>query len=181
VLDARPSFVIHQLTDLPPNLDPGLLAEYIPRNARIRIEGTRNLIAASVAAGARRFVAQSIAWAYAAGPEPHGEDDPLDIAADGLRGVTVRAVAALEASVLGAPDLDGVVLRYGQFYGPGTGRDEPSAAATAPLHVDRAASAALLALVRGRNGAYNVAENERAVSTAKIRREMGWEPSVRLL
>jgi nucleoside-diphosphate-sugar epimerase len=73
---ARPEAVIHQLTDLPQAFDEKELAASYPRNARIRTEGTRNLIAAAKAAGARRFIVQSIAFAYAPGPEPHVEDDP---------------------------------------------------------------------------------------------------------
>ncbi len=77
VVRARPEVVIHQLTDLPDILDPAHLADWLTRNSRLRIEGTANLVAAAQAAGTRRLIAQSIAFAYAAGPEPHGEDDPL--------------------------------------------------------------------------------------------------------
>jgi len=174
LVEIRPAAVIHQLTDLPPGLDPGRMAEFLPRNARIRAEGTRNLVAAALAAGARRLVAQSIAWAYAPAPGPWREDDPLDLAAEGPRGVTVAGVAALEDAVLGTPGLEGIVLRYGRLHGPGTGRDEPDEAM--PLHVDDAAAAALLALARGRPGTYNVAATEGTLSTAKIRRELGWRP-----
>src|SRR5262249_22492938 len=65
---ARPDIVVHQLTDLPPGLDPDRMAEGTRRNARMRGEGTRNLVAATLAAGAHRLVAQSIAWMYAPGP-----------------------------------------------------------------------------------------------------------------
>ena len=68
-----------QLTDLPRGLDPRRMAEGIARNARIRSEGTRNLVAAALAAGTRRLIAQSIAWAYAPGSKPHAEEDPLDM------------------------------------------------------------------------------------------------------
>ena len=74
MLAAKPDIVVHQLTDLPPGLDPSRMGEAVVRNARIRDEGTRNLVAAAVASGVRRMVAQSIAWAYAPGPEPHGEE-----------------------------------------------------------------------------------------------------------
>src|SRR5262249_2665888 len=74
---ARPEVVIHQLTDLPEEPDPGKIAASLAANARIRIEGTPNLIAAAKAAGARRMIAQSIAFAYAPGPEPRAETDPL--------------------------------------------------------------------------------------------------------
>src|ERR1044072_7675989 len=94
LLAARPDIVIHQLTDLPPGLDPAQMDAGRIRNARIREEGTHNLIAAAVAAGAKRLVAQSIAFAYAPGPTPYHEESPLDPAA--------RAVASLEQQVLAA-------------------------------------------------------------------------------
>ncbi len=139
---AHPEIVIHQLTDLPKDLDPAHMGAAIARNARIRTEGTRNLVAAAVAAGARRLIAQSIAWAYAPGNEPHSESDPLDVAAQGDRGVTVRGVVDLEERALQSPPLAGVVLRYGQLYGPGTHADaavEPRAAARGCRGVCRAA------------------------------------------
>lgn len=95
VVAFRPDLVMHQLTDLPD--DAALLPERVGANARIRSEGTRNLIAAAQAAGAKRFLAQSIAW------EP-----PVG------RGAVIKDH---EAAVL---DIGGVVVKYGQFYGPGT-------------------------------------------------------------
>src|SRR5258708_1385653 len=154
VVRAKPEVVIHQLTDLPPGLDPARMAEALPRNARIRSEGTRNLVNAALVAGARRFIAQSIAWAYAPGDEPHDELDPLDVGASGDRRVTVYGVAELERLALGSAPLDGVVLRYGQLYGPGTGRDKPQG--TCPLHVEAAARAALAAIPKGNPGACNL-------------------------
>src|SRR5262249_4013162 len=85
---ARPDIVVHQVTDLPPGLDPARMAEATLRNARVRREGTRKLVGATLAAGVHRVVAQSIAWMYAAGPEPHAEDDPLDVQATGARAIT---------------------------------------------------------------------------------------------
>jgi nucleoside-diphosphate-sugar epimerase len=117
-IEAQPEIVVHQLTDLPQTFDEQEVAASYPRNARIRVEGTRNLIAAARAAGARRFIVQSIAFAYAAGREPHVEDDPLNLA-DGPRVVTVRGASEMEGQVL-ASGLEAVVLRYGLLYGPGT-------------------------------------------------------------
>ncbi len=96
VVDFAPDLVMYQLTDLPD--DASRIAERGAANARIRTEGTANLIAAAQAAGAGRFLAQSIAWTPSAGNESR---------------------EALEAQAL-AYDGTGVVLRYGQFYGPGT-------------------------------------------------------------
>jgi nucleoside-diphosphate-sugar epimerase len=173
-----PDIDIHQLTDLPKGLDPSRMSEAIARNARIRDEGTRNLVNAAIAAGARRLIAQSIAWAYAPGPEPHSERDPLDLDAQGDRSVSVRGVAALENRVLTSPPLAGVVLRYGQVYGPGTGFDAPRG--SAPLHVDAAAYAALLAIDKGAPGIYNVAETNEYVVTDRARSELGWRADFRV-
>lgn len=173
-----PDVVIHQLTDLPKGLDPARMAEAVGRNARIRDEGTRNLVRAAIAAGVTRLVAQSIAWIYAPGPEPHAEGDALDIGADGSRGITTRGVAALESQVLNAPPLAGIVLRYGQIHGPGTGADKPRD--YAPLHVDAAAYAALLAIDKGTPGAFNVAGPNERVTIDKARVELGWDADFRL-
>ncbi len=178
MIAARPDIVIHQLTDLPPDLDPAKMADAIERNARIREEGTRNLIEAAIAAGARRLIAQSIAWMYAPGPQPHDEIDPLDQTAKGPRGVTLAGVVSLETQTLRSPPLDGIVLRYGQLYGPGTGSDKPRG--QAPLHVDAAAHAAFLAIDRGRPGFYNIAEPNDLIATGKAHRELGFDASFRL-
>jgi nucleoside-diphosphate-sugar epimerase len=170
----RPEVVVHQLTDLPDRLEPSGLVEALARNARIRTEGTRNLVAAAVRAGTRRLVAQSIAWAYAPGTEPHHEDDPLDVSAEGIRGVTVRGVAELERLVTSVPRIDGLVLRYGQVYGPGTWSAGPSG--SAPVHIGAAARAAALAVARGLPGIYNIVEDGGSASNAKARVQLGWDP-----
>jgi nucleoside-diphosphate-sugar epimerase len=174
-IDAQPAAVVHQLTDLPQTFDEQNLAASYPRNARIRVEGTRNLIAAALTAGARRFVVQSIAFAYSPGREPYVEDDPLNLA-DGPRLVTVRGAADMEQQVL-ASGMEGVVLRYGLFYGPGTWNDDPSRKPA--LHIDAAAQATVLALTRGAPGIYNIADDDGAVSIEKARRELGFDPGFR--
>jgi len=103
VIQTRPDIVIHQLTDLTGLLDPSRREEMLARNARLRIEGTPNLVAAAIAAGARRLIAQSIAFAYAEGAEPHAETDPLASGESGPGAVTARGVRALEEAVLHAP------------------------------------------------------------------------------
>jgi len=174
----QPDIIMHQLTDLALGLDPKLMDEARVRNARIRSEGTKNLVAAALAGGARRIIAQSIAWAYAPGPQPYAENDALDLEAEGTRGITVRGVATLERLTTTSQPLGGIVLRYGQLYGPGTGNDTPSG--SAPLHVDAAAQAALLSIQRGEPGVYNIAEDTGFISIAKARRELGWDPGFRL-
>jgi nucleoside-diphosphate-sugar epimerase len=174
---ARPEVVVHQLTDLPPGLDPARMADAAQRNARIRDDGTRNLVAAALAAGVRRMLAQSIGWAYAEGPLPHAEDDPLDTDYDGPRAVTLRGVASLEHQVLEAP-LDAIVLRYGRLYGPGTGFD--AAAGAAPIHIDAAAHATALAVAHGTPGIYNIAEDDGTLACDKAKRELGWSAAWRI-
>jgi nucleoside-diphosphate-sugar epimerase len=177
VVKAKPEVVIHQLTDLPRVVeDEAQLAPSYPRNARIRIEGTRNLIAAGQAASARRFIVQSVAFAYVPGAEPHSETDPLNVA-EGSRAVTVRAAADMERQVL-MSGLEAIVLRYGFFYGPGTWHAEP--VRKPPLHIDAAAQATLLAVTRCRPGIYNIAEDDGTVSIAKARTELGFDPAFRL-
>lgn len=105
--------VMHQLTDLPDRAE--LISAQAERNARIRTEGTRNLLQAAGTAGIDRFIAQSIAWTPASGG---------------------TSVAEHERLIL---DAGGVVLRYGQFYGPGT--YYPDTSPEAPrVHIDEAAS-----------------------------------------
>jgi 2-alkyl-3-oxoalkanoate reductase len=176
---ARPDVLVHELTSLPKRLDFRKEGIYEPTN-RLRTEGTRILLDAARAAGTRRFVCQSIAFAY----RPEGgrvktEDDPLmdDIA--GNFGSGVRALNEMEALVLGAEDVEGVVLRYGFFYGPGTyyGEDGTTTADVRRrrmpvvgkgtglfsfVHVDDAADATVAAVERGAAGIYNVADDEPA-------------------
>jgi nucleoside-diphosphate-sugar epimerase len=90
----------------------------------------------------------------------------------------VQGVIALEDLTLKSPPLEGVVLRYGRLYGPGTPSDRASN--SAPLHVDAAAYAALLAIDHGDPGIYNIAESNRNVATEKARAELGWTPDFRL-
>jgi nucleoside-diphosphate-sugar epimerase len=174
---AKPAVIIHQLTDLPRQFDEARIVASYAKNARIRSEGTRNLIAAAQAAAARRFIVQSIAFAYAAGREPHPETDPLNLA-DPVRAVTVKGAVDMEQQVLSASGLDAIVLRYGLLYGPGTWREASSGQKPA-LHVDAAAHAALLAITRGADGVYNIADDDGAVSIAEARTELGFDPRFR--
>jgi nucleoside-diphosphate-sugar epimerase len=174
---ARPDVVLHQLTDLPPGLDPARMAEGTQRNARMRSQGTQNLVAAALGAGVHRLFAQSIAWMYAPGKEPHSEDDSLDIDARGTRVINVAGVATLERLTTSSPAIEGIVLRYGHLYGPGTGASTAEAPA---LHVDAAAVAAVLALEKAKRGIYNIAEPSGYLSTEKAQRELGFDAGARL-
>jgi nucleoside-diphosphate-sugar epimerase len=174
----RPDIVIHQLTDLPPRLDPSLMGEAVLRNARIREEGTRNLVTAARAAGVRKLIAQSIAWAYAPGALPYVEESPLDLGAQGNRAVTVKGVVVLESLILNSPPLEGVVLRYGNLYGPDTGREGPEG--PSPLHVDAAAYAALCAVEHWRPGIFNIAEPQSEAAARKVIEMLHWRSDFRL-
>lgn len=173
---AHPDIVIHQLTDLPDVMDPAKQAAVTEANSKLRVEGTRNLMNAAQMVGVRRVVAQSIAFVYAPGQGERMEADPLDPAPE--RAVTVRGVASLEEQVLKAPGIDGIVLRYGRLYGPGTWA--ATAPSSGPLHVDAAAHAALLAVNRGVPGIYNIAEDDGAVSSEKAKRDLGFDASFRI-
>jgi nucleoside-diphosphate-sugar epimerase len=175
--DVRPEVVIHQLTDLPYALEASRMNDALARNARLRDEGTRNLVAAAVRAGARKLVAQSIGFIYAEGTTPHREEDPLLPETHPVYGGTVTGVLSLERQVLEAP-LEGIVLRYGLFYGPGTGFDAPIAPGS--VHVDAAARAAQLAMTRAQPGVYNVAEADGSVHIEKAVRVLGWDAGFRL-
>jgi len=176
VAAARPDVVIHQLTDLPDVSDPAQMAVAREKNARVRVEGTRNLMGAAKAAGVGRVIAQSIAFVYAPGKKPYREGDPLDESE--AQRATINGVKALEDAVLHTPGIEGIVLRYGRLYGPGTWFEKPGSAG--PLSCDAAARAALLAISRGAPGAYNIAEDDGEFSIEKARKEFGFDPAFRI-
>lgn len=169
VCQARPGIVVHQLTDLPKHYDPATFAAARAANARLREIGTDHLVTAALAAGAQRIVAQSIAFAYAAGPMPYTETDPLDASQH-------AAVLTLERLVLNS-GLDGVVLRYGRLYGPGTWSQTPSGPGS--VHVHAAAEAAFRAMTLAIPGVYNIAEEDGTVDSAKARQTLHWNPGFR--
>jgi nucleoside-diphosphate-sugar epimerase len=179
MLEASPEVVVHQLTALPDRMDFRKQDLYTATN-RLRTEGTRNLVDAARAAGAQRFVSQSIAFAYRTdGSRVKTEDDPLlDIAPAPFEG-GVTALREMESMVLEAGGLDGLVLRYGFFYGPGTHYGSDGALVAdirrrrlpivgrgtgvfSFIHVDDAADATLAAIERGAPGVYNVTDDEPA-------------------
>ncbi len=171
VAAARPQIVVHQLTDLPQAREDRADPDALARNARVRVEGTKNLVDAALASAAARIVAQSLAFAYAPGPEPHVESDPLDTG-------TRSSVITLERLVLESPPLIGTVLRFGSLYGPGTWYDEPTG--NVPVHVDAAAWATLLAIEGSASGIFNVAEERGYVTSARAINLLGWNGDFRL-
>jgi nucleoside-diphosphate-sugar epimerase len=176
VTAAAPQVIIHQLTDLAFAPSSPQYAEGLERNSKLRIDGTRNLVAAARAAGVKRLIAQSIAFVYAPGEGVRTESDPLDLGATGTRKGTVDGVVALEDATLDM--LEGIVLRYGFLYGPGTWFGDAKRARPA-LHVDAAAQAALLAVTKGNHGIYNIAEDDGVVSSEKAKRDLGFDANFR--
>src|SRR5215472_18788276 len=176
---AAPEVVMNQLTQLPQRYEPRKLRPWLEQSSRLRLEGTQHLLAAARAAGTRRFVYQSIAFLYALrGPSVVDEDAAVATEAPEPFGSTVRATMEGERLTLDTEGIEGVVLRYGQLYGPGTyfapdgyfarqarKRQVPIVGGGAGmfsfLHVDDAASAAVCAVTRGQ-GVYNVVDDEPA-------------------
>ena len=174
---AAPEAVIHQLTDLPQ--DFGMRYGY-GETSRLRTEGTRNLLDAAREAGARRFVAQSIAFIYHPANGPVNDEEARTLAgAPGKFGEAVDAVLEMERTVTGAEGLEGLALRYGFFYGPGTWYAPGTKLARTVqrrwfpiigdgsgvfsyIHIDDAASATVAAVERGAPGVYNVVDDEPA-------------------
>ncbi len=179
---AEPDAVINELTDLPQRLNPRKLKEYYAANNRVRREGTRNLLDAALGGGVRRFLVQGAAYWYApTGGAVKTEEAPLYLDAPAPIGPAVKTIKEVEEAVLTADGIEGVVLRYGFFYGPGTwyakdgdvgrkvrerrypmiGHGEGTYSF---IHVDDAASATVAALERARAGVYNVVDDDPATA-----------------
>jgi 2-alkyl-3-oxoalkanoate reductase len=176
VKSASPEVVINQLTSLPERYDPRKI-DYEPTN-RVRVEGGRNLIAAASATGARRLIVQSIAFLYAPEGDPIKDEEARPFTdAPGAFKSGVEATLTAERDALEAPGFDGLVLRYGQFYGPGTyyapggSQAEDVRRRRFPIvgrgggifsfiHIDDAAAATVAAVERGSPGIYNVVDDD---------------------
>ena len=178
---ARPDVIVHQLTAIPQKLDLRHFDRDFALTNRLRTEGTDYLLSAGHAVGVRRFVAQSNgAFPYArTGGPVKSEEDPLDPAPAREMRESWAAIRHLEEAVLGARWTEGIVLRYGAFYGPGTSM-APGSAQTElvrkrkfPLvgdgggvwsfiHVADAAEATVAAVERGHRGVYNVVDDDPA-------------------
>jgi 2-alkyl-3-oxoalkanoate reductase len=237
VVAARAEAVIHQLTAIPAQLPPRKAGKLLEPTNRLRTEGTEILLAAARAAGAKRFITQSISFVLSPeGPSPASEEPPWTEPPRAVANM-FSAVAKMEQMIAADPAITGVALRFGSLYGPGTifAKDGDMIANVArrrvPIvgrgdgvfafcHVDDAAGATVCALERG-NGVYNIADDEpapsrewlpyladaigakpprripqwlawlgagsyavylmcqqRAISTAKARAELGFTPSI---
>jgi nucleoside-diphosphate-sugar epimerase len=181
VSTARPEVIVHQLTALSGSLDLRHFAESFAQTNRLRTEGTDILLSAARAAGTRRFVAQSYAgWPNERSGGPiKTEDDPVDPDPPAAVRPTVEGILHLERAVTGATPIEGLALRYGGFYGPGTSLelDPPGgeqieairnrkfpivgSGAGIPMfiHIEDAAEATAIAVERGAPGVYHVVDD----------------------
>ena len=116
----QPEVVIDELTSLPKHYTPEEMQAAAERDRKLRLEGGQNVLNAARAAGARRYIIQSTGFFYAPGPGLAHETDPLALSASPAISANVRIYMQLEDRTLGAKGLEGVALRYGFFYGPGT-------------------------------------------------------------
>jgi nucleoside-diphosphate-sugar epimerase len=180
VARARPDVIVHQLTAIPPLLDLRHFDRDFALTNRLRTEGTDHLLSAGQAVGVQRFVAQSniIAYARTGGPVK-SEEDPVDPTPAREMRAMVAAIRHLEEAVLDARWTEGIVLRYGGFYGPGTSlapgaeqvelvrrRKFPlvgdGGGVWSFIHVADAAEATVAAVERGSRGIYNVVDDDPA-------------------
>jgi nucleoside-diphosphate-sugar epimerase len=192
VAEAEPEVIVHELTALSASLDLRHFDRDFAETNRLRTEATDHLLAAGRAVGVRRFVAQSFAgWPHArVGGPVKSEDDPLDThPLDGMRDA-LNAILYLEKAVIGADWTEGIVLRYGGFYGPGTSLDPEGggehvdairarkfpivgdgAGIWSFIHIEDAADATVAAIEHGTRGIYNVVDDDPA-------RVADWLPAV---
>jgi 2-alkyl-3-oxoalkanoate reductase len=204
VAEAEPEVIVHQLTALSGEFDMRHIDRFFATTNRLRTEGTDHLLAAGRAVGARRFVAQSYAG-WPAGPgngSVTNETAPFDPDPPEKLRVMLDAIRHLEQAVTGAGWLEGVVLRYGGFYGPGTSLSaDPRADISAAvrkrqfpvvgdgggiwsfIHVDDAAAATAVAVERGERGIYNVVDDDPAPARdwmPELARALGAKPPRRV-
>ena len=174
---AQPEIVIEQLTALPRSYTRESMSAAAPLNTRIRLEGGANVLAAAKAAGVRRYLRQSIAFWAIPGPGLADEQTPLALDASPAVVADARLVTELEQRLLGSPDIEGIALRYGFLYGPGTWFNPDGdvakqvrqqqfpivgngAGVWSWLHIEDTAIATVAAAEHGNPGIYIVADDE---------------------
>ena len=182
VAEAEPEVIVHELTALSGDFDLRHFERTFSETNRLRTEATDHLLAAGRAVGVKRFVAQSYAgWpAERTGGPVKNEDDPLDHTPPETVRSTLEAILYLESAVTGAGWTEGVVLRYGGFYGPGTSLGPEGGEMTEAvrkrkfpvvgngagvwsfIHIEDAADATVAAIEHGRRGIYNIVDDEPA-------------------
>jgi nucleoside-diphosphate-sugar epimerase len=180
VARARPEVIVHELTAIPESIDMRHVEREFELTNRLRTEGTDHLLSAGQAVGVKRFVAQSNVAGYAtSGTAVKCEEDPFANDPDSPAPANVAAIRHLEEAVLGASWTEGIALRYGWFYGPGTSmgpgteiyemigkRKFPlvgdGGAVWSFIHIADAAEATVAAIEHGSRGVYNVVDDEPA-------------------
>ena len=198
---ARPDVIVHQLTAIPATLDLRHFDRDFALTNRLRTEGTDHLLSAGQAVGVRRFVAQSHILSYArTGGPVKSEEDPFDRSPAREMRETLAAIRHLEEAVLGARWTEGIVLRYGVFYGPGTslapGEEQfelvrrrkfplvgDGGGVWSFIHVADAAEATVAAVEHGSRGAYNVVDDDPAPVAEwlpALARELGGKKPMRV-
>jgi nucleoside-diphosphate-sugar epimerase len=176
VIHAQPDVVIEQLTAYPKTYTRESMGAAAALNTRIRLEGSANVLAAAQAAGVRRYLRQSIAFWGIPGTGLADEKTPLAFDASPAVAADARIVTEIERRLLEAPNLEGITLRYGFFYGPGTwfAPDGDVAAQVRQqqfpivgngngvwswLHIEDAAIATVAAAEQGNPGIYLIADD----------------------
>ena len=187
VAAAEPQVIVHEMTSLS-TIDLRRFKQSFALTDRLRTEGTDHLLSAGRAVGVERFVAQSFAgWPYPReGAAAKSEEDPLDPTPAAAMRSAHAAIRHVEEVVTGAEWTEGIVLRYGGFYGPGTGFSLPDgdmvemirerkvpligngAGIWSFIHIEDAASATVAAVEHGHRGIYNVVDNEPAPASEWI-------------
>ncbi len=182
VAEAEPDAIIHQLTALNRPFDVKHFDATFEETNRLRTEGTDHLLAAGRAVGVKRFIAQSYtSWPFArTGGAVKTEEDPLDPTPPKAMRKSLDAIRHVEDAVTGADWTEGIVLRYGGFYGPGTSLSREGGAQLEQIrqrkfpvvgdgggvwsfvHIEDAAEATVAALTRGRRGIYNIVDDDPA-------------------
>jgi nucleoside-diphosphate-sugar epimerase len=177
VTRAQPEVLIQQLTALPKHYTREAMSAASAVNNRLRLEGGANLLAAAQAAGVRRYLAQSVAFWAVPGDGLADEETPLALNASPAVAADAHVVTELEERLLGNPNIEGIAMRYGFFYGPGTwfnpGGDVAQQVQQQQfpiigngegvwswLHIEDAAVATVEAAEQGNPGIYLIANNE---------------------
>lgn len=178
----RPDAIIDELTSLPKRYTPQEMRAAAPRDRQLRLEGGGNLQRAAIETGVKRYVVQSTGFFYGPGQGLASEKDPLAHGASPGVASSVATYTEIENRVFGSPGLEGIALRYGFFYGPGTYHDpengsiseqvrqsqypviDPGTGVFSFIHVDDAATATVAALEIG-PGVYNIVDNDPVAMT----------------
>lgn len=167
VMEIKPDVVINQVSSLPKGLKETEMAEGLKRDAKVRVEGTKNLIAAAEKAGVKKFISQSFLY-YAPTEKKITETDVLVGEDDPTYGLSVKALKEVEDRTL-AGKFTPVVLRFGWLYGGKSGFDAPIEGYPS-VNVDVAADAVVKAVKADLNGLYNIAEESPMIDLSKFQK-----------